>query len=197
MQAPLILEIGKRFVVVRGAVDYSAGGRLPILLAHGRAFGSGEHETTRSCLEEMEALPLTGETRVLDLGSGTGVLAVAAARLGAGTIVALDTSIDAVRTTQATVRLNGIEPIVSVIHGEVVKLKDCRFDLIVSNLYGDLLIGMAGTIQPLLEPGSYLLLSGISYEDAYDVRRSFGRAGCRLQKERCLEDYVTQVFRRE
>ena len=83
-----ITNIGDRLVVVPEARRPYAGSRIPIILGPGRAFGSGEHETTSSCLEELEGIPELGRMRVLDLGSGTGILSIAAAKLGAPEVAA-------------------------------------------------------------------------------------------------------------
>ena len=191
----MLLEIGRRFIVVRGESGFTAGDRLPIVLAHGRAFGSGEHETTSSCLEELEDIPPSRSFSVLDLGSGTGILAIAAARLGAGTVVALDPSPDAFKTTLATVRLNGLEKTVVPVQGEIGALGAELFDLVIANLYGDVLFRLGGDIAAKLKPGGYLLVSGILDEYAYDVRNRFLAAGCTVLKERYLGEYWTFVLR--
>jgi len=188
------LLIGKRFLVARVSDETAGDGRLPIILAHGRAFGSGEHETTRSCLEALEELPLRPCGRVLDLGSGTGILAVAAARLGAQHVIALDPSPEAIRTTLTTVRLNGVSGTVAPVQGEIGALRNTRFDLILANLYGDVLLPIVSEIAALLAPGGYVVASGIQYADAYDLKTGFARAGCPLLKERYLEEYSTLIF---
>ncbi len=188
------LLIGKSYLVARESEEPAGDGRLPIILAQGRAFGSGEHETTRSCLEALEELPLLPSGRVLDLGSGTGILAVAAARAGARFVIALDPSPEAIRTTLATIRLNGMTGIVAPVQGEIGALRNVRFDLILANLYGDVLLLLMREITAMLAPGGYAVLSGIQYADAYDLKTGFARAGCSILKESYLEDYSTLIF---
>jgi ribosomal protein L11 methyltransferase len=191
------LLIGKSFVVARISEDSGSGERLPIVLAHGRAMGSGEHETTRSCLEELEDISPLRDARVLDLGSGTGILAVAAARMGARSVMALDPNPEAIQATAATARINGMAGTITPVQGEIGALRNCRFDLILANLYGDVLLLFVSDIAALLAPGGYLVASGIQFGDAYDIKRGFTGAGCTLLKDRYLEDYCTLVFRRE
>jgi ribosomal protein L11 methyltransferase len=191
------LRVGRRFVVTRDAADPDAGARLPVILAHGRAFGSGEHETTRSCLEELEGISIRENWRVLDLGCGTGILSVAAARLGARWVLALDPCPNAIATTAATVRLNGMERVIFPLQADISALRSVRFQLITANLYGDILLQGAEAILWLLAPGGTLLLSGIPYGDEYDLKVRFTRSGCRLLKARTLEDYSTLVFNKE
>jgi ribosomal protein L11 methyltransferase len=193
----MVLLIGKRFAVSRGSGESCPGDRLPIILAYGPAFGSGEHETTSSCLEELEGTPILATTRVLDLGCGTGILAVAAARMGSRSVMALDPSVDAFRTTSATVRMNGMSQFIIPVLGEIRTVKDKQFDLIMANLYGDVILQLVDEIASLLAPGGHLLLSGIQYADVYDVKTQFVRAGCTLLKVRYLEEYSTLVFTKQ
>jgi ribosomal protein L11 methyltransferase len=188
------LLIGNKFVVLRGVADVVPPERLPLILAHGRAFGSGEHETTRSCLEELEQMPALANTRVLDLGCGTGILAVAAARMGARPVIALDPDPDAIAAASATIRLNAMAGTIIPVQGEIEAVRGGHFDLIMANLYSDIILRIAEMTASLLAGGGHLLLSGISYGDAYDVRVRFTGAGCTLLKERYLDDYTTLVF---
>jgi ribosomal protein L11 methyltransferase len=191
----MIVPVGNRFVVLRGSGDASPGGRLPVTLAHGQAFGSGEHETTRSCLEELEKIPLAPRACVLDLGSGTGILAVAAVRLGVHSVIALDPDPEAAKTTMATVRLNGMDEVIFPVQGEIGAIRGTHFDLIMANLFGDLLLRIADQIHSLMKPGAHLLMSGILWGDAYDVKSVFTRAGCTFLRDQYLEEYCTLLFR--
>ncbi len=193
----MTFAVGNRFLIRRedDPLDTpNAAGRIPIILAHGAAFGSGEHETTASCLEEMDGLPGVAGAHVLDLGCGTGVLAVAAAKLGARRVVAVDPSPEAVEVTRASVRLNGVEGRVTIIQGEVRAVEGETFDLVLANIYADVLLAVARELTPLVRPGGTLIMSGVNYDDAFDVKLAYTRAGLRLVKSRALENYGTLVF---
>ncbi len=193
-------EIGKGFAVfpfydgAAGGID--AGERIPILIGHGKAFGSGEHETTASCIEELEAIPGVKGARVLDLGTGTGVLAIAAVKMGAREVVAVDTEADAVAAASGNAALNGAAGAVKVVLGDVAAVKGERFDIALANIYGDILEKIAADLSPLLAPGGRMVLSGISYDYAYEVKKAYSDAGLALVKSRALENYVTLVFLR-
>jgi len=197
------LKIGKRFIVLsfREPGDAEAAGRkyvgnrIPIWLGPGQAFGSGEHETTTSCLEELENLPIEATTKILDLGSGTGILAIAAAKMGARTVTALDTSADAVESTRSNAKLNGVETAVFPAQGGLERVKDERFDIILANLYGEVLLGLVPDLTKCLQPGGLLVLSGIHYDFNYELRTAFLRLGLKLLKDRFLENYTTLVFK--
>jgi len=190
------LEIGSRLVVFRDSEDGARGGRLPVILAPGRAFGSGEHETTRSCLEELEAVFFAPGSKVLDLGCGTGILSVAAARMGALRVIALDPCPNAIAATMATIRLNGMETVIFPVQGDLTAIRGVQFDLILANLYGDIILRSAAAIASLLAPDGIVVASGLQYEEVYDAHGSFIRARCRVVKTRYLEDYCTIVLKK-
>jgi len=193
----LIFNVGSRFLVRREddpADAPVAADRIPIILAHGAAFGSGEHETTASCLEEMEGLPGVAGADVLDLGCGTGVLTIAAAKLGARRVVAVDPSPEAVEVTRTSVRLNGVESLVRIVNGEVGAVRGETFDLVLANIYADVLLAVARDLASLVRPGGTLIMSGVNYDDAFDVKLAYTKAGLRLVKSRALGNYGTFVF---
>jgi ribosomal protein L11 methyltransferase len=190
-------KIGKYFEVFRSTEAPAASDRIPIILGVGRAFGSGDHETTSSCLEELENIPVIRDAKVLDVGCGTGILSIAAAKLGARQVSALDPDHNAIKVTLESIRLNGLENKVIPLHGELGLVEDHDFDVIISNLYGDLLLELVKGLSIRLKTGGYLLLSGILYEYAYDLKTAFIKRGFDLLKARYLEEYTTMLFKKK
>jgi len=194
------IRIGKRFLILRSSDandwdDRITNEKITIMLGPGKAFGSGEHETTRSCLEELEDIPVLPGSKVLDLGCGTGILSIAAAKMGARSVIALDPDPEAIKATATNIKLNRVEKIVLPMQGELGMVKGERFDLIVANLYGDILLTLMRDIPLLLKPEGYMLLSGIQFEYIYELKTGFIKAGCKLLKSRLLEEYSTMVFK--
>lgn len=191
------IDIGQRFRIVPPDTKASDDGRLDLVIAKG-AFGSGEHETTASCLEILELLPETRDAHLLDLGSGTGILSLAALKLGAKSAVCVDICPDAVETCRVNCAHNGVAEQVRHVTGTLDALEAGEtFDLVLANIYGDILLDLAEAIVLRTRPGSYLLLSGILWEYNFDVRQKFGRLGCREVKNRMLDEFSTVLLRKD
>jgi ribosomal protein L11 methyltransferase len=186
-----------------GPAEALLDGRVEIVVVPG-AFGSGEHDTTSSCLELLETLPTLAGARLLDVGSGTGILAIAALKLGAARAVCLDIDPRAVATARLACAINGVAERVDhvnaelgalAVNAELGALAGAGFDIVVANLYGDLLIQLAAELLARAKPGATLLLSGILWELGFDVRQCFARLGCTLERERMLAEHCTMLWR--
>jgi len=145
-----------------------------ILLDPGVVFGTSLHPTTRDCLEAL--VEISAEThyhRVLDLGTGTGILAIAARRLGAENILAVDINPLAVKTALLNVRLNNAENRITVKKGLAEDFIDHRFDLLMANLHYDTILKLI-TARGFLEK-RYFILSGLMRSQARDIRLKLAR----------------------
>jgi ribosomal protein L11 methyltransferase len=162
------------------------------------AFGSGEHETTASCLEVLAGhLNLSG-CRFLDVGSGTGILAIAAIKLGAAGGVCLDIDPDAVASARENCALNGIATPIRHICGTLDAVPATpAFGLILANIYGDLLLSLAPEMVRRTARGGRLLLSGILWEYNFEVRQAFERLGCQVLYHRMLDEFSTVLLGRD
>lgn len=186
--------IGCFTIVPEGAMAPDNG--IPLFLGKKGAFGSGEHETTVSCLETMMSLPEVAGARVLDLGSGTGILAIAAAKLKAASVIAIDLDWRAAVSCLDNVRINQEEMRVLTVCGELACLANHQFDLILANIYADILLAVADQLVSLTRPGGSILLSGIPLQDKYDIWRRYDNLGCELADSRIMEEYVTYLWRK-
>ena len=180
------IRIRGKLVVVSSERERAAAGKVPVLLIPaGMAFGTGEHATTATCLRLLAdvADELAGEKwDALDLGCGSGILAIAARVLGAHRVEAADFDPHAVRTAKENVRANGLSAI-------TVKKLDVRewqptrtWNVIAANLFSGLLIEIASKIAAATDPGARLILSGILRTQEAEVVAAYRRAGFRIER---------------
>ncbi len=151
--------VGRRFFLVPEWLDTPApGGRIRIAINAGQAFGTGAHESTRLCLELLED-HVRPDTRVADVGTGSGILAEAAVRLGAREVVACDVDPVSVESASEALRAAGIA--MNVFVGSAADLPPAAFDLITANISPEILATIACDLKRALRPEGRLILSGI------------------------------------
>jgi ribosomal protein L11 methyltransferase len=153
------IDVGERFSILP-PWERPSGSRIPLIIDPGMAFGTGHHETTRSCLVLMEryAEAVKAE-RFLDLGTGTGLLAMAALALGFRSVVGIDTDPLAIEASLRNIALNKAERI-ELLEGGIDQCKGA-FDMIAANLISGTLIQLAGDIASRLVPAGIVIMSGI------------------------------------
>jgi ribosomal protein L11 methyltransferase len=199
-----VLRIGRRLVIrPTWRRHRRQPGDVVLSLDPGMAFGTGLHPTTRLCLAALETLAdegllargsaPDGTARVIDVGCGSGILAIAAAKLGAGELLGVDTDPIAVEATAANARLNRLTgPLLDRIRVRRGSLPSGEgpFDLVLANLIASLLVELVGLLRDELAPGGRILASGIFRDREGDVRAAFEAAGLRLGRRWVEEDWV-------
>lgn len=187
------LRIGRFLIVPPWAQPGDADGAVVVSIDPGLAFGTGQHPTTHMCLELLgERLPGMGQSvSVLDVGCGSGVLSIAAARLGA-TVTASDLDPFCVRATRDNARANGVE--VQVVRAAGLDWTDFGFDLVIANLMSALLMGLAGGLARVTRPGATLIVSGISQPRALEVEAALNQAGYLTLERRDMDGDVRGDF---
>ncbi len=190
------VRIGKRLVIRPSWVRARAPRGTPaIVLDPGLAFGTGAHPTTRLCLEAL-ARRLAGGERVLDVGTGSGILAIAAAKLGARQVLALDTDPVACRVARDNVRRNGVGRQVRVRGRGLPGAAGRGYDLATANLTARDLVPLMPGLARCVRPGGALLLSGILRTQAGQVRRAARAAGLAPIATRRRAEWVALEARR-
>lgn len=152
-------NVGK-LVIVPEWLNYERNDNSEVLvkLDPGLAFGTGQHETTRMCLEFLQDIDLKGK-RVLDFGCGSGILGICAHALGSSDVVFIDNDIQAVQATLQNAKLNGLTA--NVIEADLKRGGDYSADIIVANITADILCYISSFVLQALKKGGYLILSGI------------------------------------
>jgi ribosomal protein L11 methyltransferase len=173
-------------------------GDVVVSLDPGMAFGTGTHPTTQLCLEALEDRVTPG-LNALDLGTGSGILAIAAVKLGAAQVVALDNDLMAVRVAAENAAQNGVADRIITGHGslESVLTTARRFDLIVVNILARVIIEMCGQgLGQTVRPGGHGIFSGIILDQADDVENALRQARLRPIARRLKGDWVAIEARR-
>ena len=164
------LEIGKRLAVVPSWQEYDTD-RVKLVLDPGLAFGTGGHETTSLCMEALDERVQGGE-RVLDIGTGSGILAIAALKLGAAVAEGVDIDPVAVRTAGENAALNGVQDKLTVLVGDLSDKASGKYDIITANIVANAILSLAPAVPGLMADGATFIASGI-----IDSRKDEGIAG--------------------
>lgn len=177
------IRVGKHFLV-KPTWEEAHPGAMDIVLEldPGMAFGTGTHPTTTLCLEILEDIVQPG-TEVFDLGTGSGILAIAAAKLGAE-VQAVDLDPVAVRVAQENVDINGVSTNVQVLRGDLGSVITGQADLVVANIIADIIIALLGDLRRLLRPGGEFIASGIIEARSSEVEAALMKSGLEIVERR-------------
>ena len=191
-----VLRVGRRLVVKPTWREYEPGAEdVVIVLDPGMAFGTGHHPTTRSCLEVLERLVEPGMA-VLDFGCGSGILSIAASKLGASSVLGVEADSSAVRVAKQNARENGVEHNVRVVEGTLPRpeVRPSGFDLAVANISAKVVSEAAGELVGAVKSGGAVIASGIIVDNKAVVERSMAAAGAALADTIVDGDWVTLVY---
>ena len=190
------VEVGKSLIVVPYWAAEDTKGRTPVILDPGLTFGTGAHASTQMVMEFMEDTVQEG-FRCLDLGSGSGILSIAALRLGAGSAIGVDIDPKAETIARENAAYNGFAaPEFTALTGNVTddtalmnRLQQQSYDLVLVNIVADVIIGLAPVLPAFLTAESILLCSGILDVRLEDVKDALEQAGLEIQEIKAKEDW--------
>lgn len=172
----------------------SAEGELVIEIDPGMAFGTGTHETTSLCMELLEKYMKKADS-VLDVGCGSGILAIAAGLLGAEKVLGIEIDPVAVEIGKSNVTRNGLDETVQVIYGDLTKGVDFQADIVVANLMADLVKILSKDVARHLKPGGIYLSSGILSELAEEVSCAIEECGFQIAEVRVKGEWCAIAAR--
>jgi ribosomal protein L11 methyltransferase len=190
-----VLHLGSRIVIKPSWRTYTpTEGDLVLELDPGIAFGTGLHPTTQLCVAAIEEFVQQGSS-VLDMGTGTGILALVAAQLGAAPILAVDNDENAVIAARRNAEANGLASQIEMRYGSLADV-ETSYDIIVANILAPIITAMAGAgLAKRLREDGVLIASGILREQAVGVTESLERGGLQVTEVRQMEEWVAILAR--
>lgn len=194
-----IQHLGKRLVVCPTWLSYEPKKHEVVVhMDPGMAFGTGVHPTTRMCLQGLDNLVKSG-MRIADVGCGSGILSIAAVKLGASTALALDVDSLAVKVARENVEANGVSRVVEVAEGTLwhdPTQPSPDYDLIVANITLKPIVDLAPHIVSSLRPNGGTIFSGLLMDQGPTVESTFESLGAALESRVTIDDWLTLVFRK-
>lgn len=188
-------KIGDKIVVKPSWEEYEREDNDIILeLDPGMAFGTGTHETTILCVRQLEKYINSGQT-VFDVGCGSGILSIAAAKLGAERVVAVDLDELAIKITKENAKINHVEDIIDVRHGNLLDVVNEDSDIIVANIIAEIIVILTKDITKFLKKGGIIITSGIIHEKIDMVREAMIAEGLEIIDTITLGEWASVVAR--
>ncbi len=185
-----VIHLGQRIVIRPSWREYTAAaGEIVLQMDPGMAFGTGLHPTTQLCIEALETSVQPG-MRVLDMGTGTGILAMAAAKLADVEVLAVDNDPNAVVVARRNARLNDVAHAIRLLHGSLADVSG-TYDMILANILAPVIIAMAESgLATRLRVGGQLIASGILEEQAAEVSQALAHNGLEVRAQVQKGDWV-------
>lgn len=191
------VKISERFTIVPTWEDYTPvnSDELIIELDPGMAFGTGTHPTTVMCIQALERTVKPGDV-VVDVGTGSGVLSIAAALLDAKNVHGLDLDEVAVRSAIINVKLNKVQERVNVSQGNLLDGIKEQTDVVVANILAEVILRFTDDVAKVVKPGGYFISSGIIQPKKQEVKDAIIAAGFTIEETLLMEDWVAFIAKR-
>jgi ribosomal protein L11 methyltransferase len=190
-----IIKVSDRIVVKPTFREYSkAAGEIVINIVPKMSFGTGEHQTTKLVIQLLEKYLEPG-ARLLDVGSGTGILSIVAVKLGAKSAVAVDNDEWCFENGNENCALNGVEEKIKIVLGEIKDIHESEFDLIMANIQKNILILIAGEIKLKMNKKGMVILSGLLMNDEEDIVQIYKKFGFELVEKKQMDEWISLVMK--
>ncbi|MBP3038921.1 50S ribosomal protein L11 methyltransferase [Bacillaceae bacterium Marseille-Q3522] len=192
------VKISEKFTIVPTWEEYTPvhSDELIIELDPGMAFGTGTHPTTVMCIQALERTVNIGDS-VIDVGTGSGVLSIAAAMLGAKQVQAFDLDEVAVRSARLNCKLNKVHSVVSVEQNNLLDGVSGKANVIVANILAEVIIRFTDDVTNVLEENGYFIASGIIQPKKTEVKDAFVKAGLSIREVVQMEDWVAFIAQKQ
>jgi len=190
-----IIKVSDRIVVKPTFREYSkAAGEIVINIVPKMSFGTGEHQTTKLVIQLLEKYLEPG-ARLLDIGSGTGILSIVAVKLGAKSAIAVDNDEWCFENGNENCALNGVEEKIKIVLGEIKDIHENDFDLIAANIQKNILILIAEEIKLKMNKKGMVILSGLLMNDEEDIVQVYKKFGFELVEKKQMDEWISLVMK--
>ena len=191
-----VIEVSDKIIIKPTFRNYNAKpGQIVLVIDPKMSFGTGEHQTTKLVLVLLEKYTISG-AQVLDVGSGSGILAIASIKLGARHAIAIDIDEWCYDNAIENSKLNNVAKSIDVFRGEITDIKESGFDLILANIQKNILLEIAPEIYSRLKPGGIVILSGLLDYDEADIKTEFSVLGLSFLETKILDSWIALVFQK-
>jgi len=189
-----VIHVTERLAVKPSFKNYTAkGGEIVLTIDPKMSFGTGEHQTTKLVLQMMEKLVKPG-VKVLDVGSGTGILSIAAIKLGAASAVAIDTDEVCYKNCKENCELNGVTGYIKILTSGINDVQESDFDLIVANIQKDVLLEISNEIKKRLSKDKIVILSGLLEQNFDEIVNHYSQTGFNLIDKKAMNEWIALAF---
>lgn len=190
------VKISEKFTIVPTWETYEPvnSDELIIELDPGMAFGTGTHPTTVLCIQALERSVIQGD-KVVDVGTGSGVLSIAAAMLGASEVKALDLDIVAVESARLNIKLNKVHDRVTVSQNNLLDNVEGPVDVVVANILAEIILLFVDQAAKVVKPGGLFITSGIIHTKKQEVKEGLEKAGFIIEETLVMEDWIAYIAR--
>jgi len=194
-QSLVPISIGDRFIIAPRPDLIEVSTRIPIIVPQEQAFGTGSHETTAMCVELLETIDVRGK-RCLDVGTGSGILAIAMAKLGAARVFAFDNDIETWGVIDRNIERNEIEPgHIAVFYASADALANARFEVVTMNILPHVIVELLPHVATAIARHAVLIVSGILHDQREGVIDAAHRSNLTLEGERRAGDWWAGLLR--
>ncbi len=192
-----IIHVSDKFVIKPTFKKYKAQpGEIVITIDPKMSFGTGEHQTTKLVLNELEK-EIKGGEKVLDVGSGTAILSIAAIKLGAEQAIAIDNDEWCYDNAWENAELNEVVNKIDIKTGEIKEVEENDFDLIIANIQKNVLLEIADNISKQVKPNGKIILSGLLETDQKDIKEKYEHLGFELTNKNQMDEWIALVFKKK
>ena len=190
-----VIEVSDKIVIKPTFREYERKeGQIVLTIDPKMSFGTGEHQTTKLVLMMLEKYVKNG-MNVLDVGSGTGILAIAAVKLGAESAIAVDNDEWCFDNAKENCLQNNVTDKIEVKLGEIKDITEKQFNLVLANIQKNILLDIADQIKGKTAVGGIVILSGLLFSDEEDILNAYGKLNYRFLEKAQLDEWIALVFK--